>query len=133
MKPDQRSFRVAVLADQYVNPAPGGIDGLAAAAQAGWGVMQLPAADYPDELAARILAEVADQLAEFRSHGYDLVLVGERDGLAGALAAAGLPVPDVLCPASTAGLSALLTARPAPAVSDWSWLAPESGPVTSQE
>ena len=47
MKRDARSFRVALVADQFVNPPPGGIDGIAAAAQAGWGVVQLPADDYP--------------------------------------------------------------------------------------
>ncbi len=123
MKPDQRSFRIAVLADQYVNPEPGGLDGLAVAAQAGWGVVQLPAADYPDQLAARLLAAVAEQLAEFAGHGYDIVLVGGRDGLTAALAGAGLAVPDQITPSGPAVLRDFLTARPAPAVSDWSWLA----------
>jgi hypothetical protein len=124
VKPDERSFRIALLADEYVNPPPGGVDGLAAAAQAGWGVMQLPAPDYPAEIAARMLAEVAQQLEEFSRHGYDIVLVGERDGLAAALKAVGLAVPDRLTPASTAGLAAYLAGRPAPAVSTWSWLTP---------
>jgi hypothetical protein len=122
VKPDQRSFRIAVLADQYVNPAPGGLDGVAVAAQAGWGVMQLPATDYPDPLAARILATVAEQLAEFGRHGYDIVLVGERDGLAVALATADQPTPDQITPSGAAELRDFLAARPAPAVSDWSWL-----------
>jgi hypothetical protein len=126
MKPDERSFRVALLADEFVNPPPGGVDGLAAAAQASWGVMQLPAADYPAEIAARMLAEVAEQLAEFSRHGYDFVLVGERDGLGEALAAAGLAVPDQITPASAAELAGYLAARPAPAVSTWSWLTPGS-------
>jgi hypothetical protein len=123
VKPDQRSFRIAVLADQYVNPVPGGLDGLAVAARAGWGVVQLPAADYPDPLAARILTAVAEQLAEFGRHGYDIVLVGERDGLADALAAAGQAMPDQMTPAGAAELHDFLAARPAPTVSDWSWLA----------
>jgi hypothetical protein len=122
VKPDQRSFRIAVLADPYVNPEPGGLDGLAVAAQAGWGVVQLPAADYPDRLAARILTAVAEQLAEFGRHGYDIVLVGERDGLTAALAAADLAVPDQITPSGAAELHGFLAARPAPAVSDWSWL-----------
>ena len=126
MKPDERSFRIALLADEYLNPPTGGVDGLAAAAQAGWGVMQLPADDYPAEIAARMLAEVAEQLEEFSRHGYDVVLVGGRDGLAEALAAAGLAVPDQITPASAAELAGFLTARPAPAASTWSWLAPGS-------
>ena len=39
---DERSYRVALVADRYVNPAPGGLDGLAVLATAGWGAMQLP-------------------------------------------------------------------------------------------
>jgi hypothetical protein len=122
VKPDERSFRVAILADEYVNPPPGGIDGLAAAAQAGWGVMQLPAADYPAQIAGRVLAEVAEQLEEFSRHGYDFVVVGERDGLAPALAAAGLAVPDQIVPVTAAQLLDFLTARPAVAASQWARL-----------
>jgi hypothetical protein len=51
MKPDARSFRIALVADRYVNPPPGGLDAVAVAAQTGWGVMQLPADDYPAEVA----------------------------------------------------------------------------------
>jgi hypothetical protein len=122
VKPDQRSFRVALVADEYVNPPPGGPDALAAAAQAGWGVMQLPAAGYPPEIAGRMLAEIAEQAEEFSRHGYDFVLVGGRDGLAEALAAVGLAVPDQVIPANTAELAGVLAARPAPAASSWSWL-----------
>ena len=122
MKPDERSFRVAILAEEYVNPPPGGIDGLAAAAQAGWGVMQLPAADYPAQIAGRVLAEVAEQLEEFSRHGYDFVVVGECDGLAPALAAAGLAVPDQIVPVTAAQLLDFLTARPAVAASQWARL-----------
>jgi hypothetical protein len=122
VKPDERSFRVAILAEEYVNPPPGGIDGLAAAAQAGWGVMQLPAADYPAQIAGRVLAEVAEQLEEFSRHGYDFVVVGECDGLAPALAAAGLAVPDQIVPVTAAQLLDFLTARPAVAASQWARL-----------
>ncbi len=122
MKPDERSFRIALVADHFVNPPPGGLDALAAAAEAGWGVMQLPAADYPDALAARILAEVAEQVEEFSRHGYDVVVVGECGGLTAALAAVGLPVPDQIRPATAHELLGLLKARPAPPASSWSWL-----------
>src|SRR5947199_251422 len=44
---DERSFRVALVADCYVNPEPGQLDGLAMLAAAGWGVMQLPDDRYP--------------------------------------------------------------------------------------
>jgi hypothetical protein len=124
MKPDDRSFRIAFVADRYVNPPPGGLDALAVLAAAGWGAMQLPADDYPDDIAARVLAEVTEQAEEFSRHGYDFVLIGERDGLADALDAAGLPVPDQITPSDPADLLAFLTARPAPPASTWSWLDP---------
>lgn len=124
MKPDERSFRIALVADRYVNPQPGEADGVAAAAEAGWGVMQLPPADYPADIVTRLLAEVADQAEEFSRHGYDLVLVGEVAGLGEALASAGLAVPDQVIPARTADIANFLASRSAPAASSWSWLAP---------
>ena len=122
MKPDDRSFRIALVADRYVNPPPGGLDALAVLAQAGWGAMQLPADDYPAPIAARVLTEVAEQAEEFSRHGYDFVLVGDRDGLADALAAAGMGMPEQITPSDAAELLRFLTGRPAPAVSTWSWL-----------
>jgi hypothetical protein len=86
--------------------------------------MQLPADDYPAELAARVLAEVAEQAEEFSRHGYDFVLIGDRDGLAKALAVAGLGVPEQIVPSDADELLRFLNARPAPAVSTWSWLSP---------
>jgi hypothetical protein len=114
MSPDKRSFRVALIADRYVNPPPGGLDGLAAATQAGWGVMQLPAPDYPADLITRMLAEIAEHVDEFQRHGYDLVLVGECGGLAEALAAVGMDPLDSFNPSSAAGLLAFLHARSTP-------------------
>ena len=114
MKRDERSFRVALMADRYVNPAPGDVDGVAAAAQAGWGVLQLPPDDYPAELVKRLLLEVSEQVEEFARHGYDLVLVGGCDGLAGALAEVGLALPDSSTPLSTAELVDFFSARPIP-------------------
>ncbi len=61
MKRDERSFRIALMADRYVNPGSGGVDGLAAAARAGWGVLQLPPEDYPADLVKLLLFEVAEQ------------------------------------------------------------------------
>src|SRR5260370_33642408 len=84
MQPDERSFRIALTADRYMIPPAGGLDGLAVLAEAGWGVIQLPAEDYPAPVAERILAEVADQVREFHSHGYELVVVGESGQLGGA-------------------------------------------------
>ncbi len=114
MQPDERSFRIALTADRYVNPPAGGLDGLAVLADAGWGVIQLPADDYPPEVADRILTEVAEQVAEFSKHGYEIVVVGDGGRLADALATAGVPVPDQVVPASSAELRAFLDGRPVP-------------------
>jgi hypothetical protein len=51
---------------------------------------------------------------EFSRHSYDFVLIGDRDGLAEALATAGLAVPDQIVPSDAAELLDFLTARPAP-------------------
>jgi hypothetical protein len=115
MEPDERSFRIALTADRFVNPPPGGLDGLAVMAETGWGVMQLPAEEYPPAVTERVLAEVADQVREFRNHGYELVVVGESGGLAEALAAVGVEVPDQVIPGSAAELRAFLDGRPVPA------------------
>ena len=111
---DERSFRVALVADRFVNPAPGALDGLAVLAAAGWGVMQLPDDAYPAEVARLLLAEVAEQVEEFSRHGYVFVLVGERAGLEEALAAAGVAVPPRIDPASAAELGGFLAAQPVP-------------------
>jgi hypothetical protein len=111
---DERSFRVALVADRYVNPEPGQLDGLAVLAAAGWGVMQLPDDGYPAEVTRPLLAEVAEQVEEFARHGYGFILVGERDGLAEALAAVGIGVPDRVIPGSAAELGEFLAAQPVP-------------------
>ena len=111
---DERSYRVALVADRYVNPAPGQLDGLAVLAAAGWGVIQLPDDGYPAEVARKLLAEIAEQMEEFSRHGYAFVVVGARDGLAEALAAVGVAVPDRIVPASAAELGGFLAAQPVP-------------------
>ena len=74
---DERSFRVALVADRYVNPPAGGLDGLAVLAAAGWGVMQLPDDAYPAEVARLLLAEVADQSEQVAVPGELLHLLGD--------------------------------------------------------
>ena len=111
---DARSYRVALVADRYVNPAPGQLDGLAVLAAARWGVMQLPDDGYPADVARPLLAEIAEQVEEFSRHGYAFVLVGERDGLAEALAYAGVALPVRILPASAAELAEFLAAQPVP-------------------
>ena len=114
MKPDERSFRIMLAADRYVNPPPGGLDAVAVAEQTGWGVMQLPSDDYPPEIAGPLLAEVAEQMEEFSRHGYAFVLVGDRPGLPQALANVGVPLPDAISPATPAQLAQFLADQPAP-------------------
>ncbi len=116
-------MRIALVADRFVNPPRGGLDALAVLAPAGWGVMQLPASDYPAEVADRMLAEIAEQVAEFHRHGYELVLIGEPGRLTAALAQAGLTLPSQVIPASAAELASFLAARPAPAPAHWARLA----------
>src|SRR5215470_1868556 len=115
MKADARSFRIALVADRFVNPPPGGVDAVAAAAEVGWGVMQLPPDDYPAEVTGPLLAEVAEQVEEFSRHGYAFVVVGGHPGLAGALARVGVAVPDQITPATAVQLIDFLNGRLAPA------------------
>jgi hypothetical protein len=111
---DRRSFRIALVADQYVNPPADGFDGLAVFLRAGWGVVQLPSEGYPVEVAAPMLVEVAEQAEEFHRHGYDVVLVGDREGLREALEVVGLALPAQVRPGDAAGLLAFLESRPVP-------------------
>ena len=124
MEGDLRGFRVAVCADALVNPEPGGLDALAVCERAGFGVMQLPATWYPDDVAAGWLEQVAEQLDEYLRRGYAVVLVtpagdpaarGQREALAAALAAIGhaLP-PEFESDGDADALEAFLRAQPVP-------------------
>jgi hypothetical protein len=111
---DQRSFRIALVADRYVNPPPGELDALAVLAAREWGVIQLPDDAYPDEVAQPLLTEIAEQVEEFARHGYGFILVGQRRGLDEALAGVGVTVPARIVPAGAGELSEFLTAQPVP-------------------
>jgi hypothetical protein len=121
---DRRGFRVAVCADALVNPEAGGLDALAVCERTGFGVMQLPATWYPEDVAAGWLEQVAEQLDEYLRRGYAVVLVtlagepagaAQRDGLAAALATIGhdLP-PEFASDGDEAALEAFLRAQPVP-------------------
>jgi hypothetical protein len=111
MEGDERSFRVALVAAELVNPAPGGLDALAVLERNGWGVMALPAAWYPDDVAAPLLEQVAEQVDEFARHGYDVALIGTRVGLDDALAKLRVERPPALeAPRDEAELEAFLHA-----------------------
>jgi hypothetical protein len=111
---DKRSFRVALVADRYLNPPRRGLDVIPILLEADWGVVQLPADVYPRKVAGPLLEQVAEQTEEFHRHGYDVVVIGRRTGLKAALAAAGVPRLDQLEPVSAGALQAFLRGRPSP-------------------
>jgi hypothetical protein len=124
MDEDQRSYRVALVADQLVNPEPGGFDGLEVLERLGWGAIQLPPAWYPDEVAAGLLTQVAEQVHELSVHGYEIVVVGERAGLSEAFESLGLRTPEALAATSAEELQASLRTIVRP-------LAAESSPANA--
>src|SRR5438132_5946275 len=114
MESDRRSYRVALVAEAYVNPLPGEVDAMEALIAAGWGVIQLPADAYPTEVADPLLAEVAEQAEEFHRHGYDLVVIGSHSGLDEALEAVGISQLEGIAPGSPEELYTFLRERPEP-------------------
>lgn len=73
MSADPRGRRVAVVADSQLEAL------LPALQDGGYGTIQLPPADLEPELASAWLDQVAEHVAEFRRHDYEVVLAG--DGL----------------------------------------------------
>lgn len=111
---DKRSYRVALVADRYLNPPARGLDVIPILLEAGWGVIQLPADAYPREVAGPLLEQVAEQTEEFHRHGYDVVVIGRRAGLKEALAMARVPRLDQFVPVNADALIAFLRERPSP-------------------
>ncbi|MEO9175379.1 MAG: hypothetical protein ABI317_07670 [Gaiellales bacterium] len=99
MEGDARGRRIALVAGELLN-GQSGVDVLGVIEQDGWGAIQLPAADYPDDVAGPLLEQVAEQTEEFARHGYTLVVVGGRAGLADALAGYGISGLPQIDPAS---------------------------------
>jgi hypothetical protein len=108
---DARGWRVALVAGELLNGQTG-VDVLAVLEQDGWGAIQLPAAEYPDDVAGPLLEQAAEQAEEFARHGYHLVVVGGRAGLTEALAAYGIGELPQTDPANEADLRAFLDAYP---------------------
>jgi hypothetical protein len=93
---DARSCCVALVSSDLVNPPPGGLDALAVLQEEDWGVVQLPSSDYPDDVAAPLLEQVAEETEEFARNGYRLAILGRRAGLADALESRGIaPLPEL--------------------------------------
>jgi hypothetical protein len=107
---DLRGSRVALVADELINGDGAAFDVLATIERAGWGVMLLPPTWYPDAAAEPLLRAIADQLHEYTRHDYAIVSVGDRAGLAEALARVGIPVPAALPPGTADELTAALAA-----------------------
>lgn len=114
MTRDQRSFRVALVEDRYLNPRPGELDAVPVLLECDWGVIQLPSERYTTETTALMLGQVAEQSEEFVRRGYDVVVIGDLGGLDAALRAAGVARPDGLSPSSAEELRAFLKRRPPP-------------------
>lgn len=112
MDADERGYRVAIVADELVNPTADGFDALEVLQQEDWGAIQLPPAWYPPEIAARFLEQVAEHAEEFARHGYDVVVVGGRAGLAEALGNAGVAEPDSVVAQTADELRQFLRSRP---------------------
>ncbi len=119
MDADERACRVALVASELLNPDADGVDALAVLERERWGVIQLPAADYPDEVAGPLLEQVAEQAEEFVRNGYALALVGSRDGLTTALERCSVPAPRQIQPSSADELRAFLTE-----IAPHDWLGP---------
>ena len=113
MDADKRGFRVALVAGELLNPAAGELDALAVLEEEGWGAIQLPAAEYPDDVAEPLLEQVAEQAEEFARNGYTLAVIRGRAGLGEALVRYGVPAPPASDPATADELRAFLaeTAR----------------------
>ena len=67
---DPRSEKVAVV------PEAGFVELLPELRAAGYGLMQLPPADLATETAAEAVSQLAEQVAEYRRNGYEVVLAG---------------------------------------------------------
>jgi hypothetical protein len=108
MEGDARSFRVALVTSELVNPHEGGFDALAVLQEEDWGVVQLPDGNYPDEVAGPLLEQVAEQAEEFLHHGYRLAVLGRRAGLAEALENRSIPPLPQLDPSTVDELKEFL-------------------------
>jgi hypothetical protein len=105
---DARGRRVAVIADRFVNPEDGAVDGMAVLEEEGWGAIQLPPAHYPAKVRAALLEHVVEAVEEFLRHDYTVVAIGVDPRVRRAFAAAGLPPLPAASPRGTEALHAFL-------------------------
>ena len=109
---DQRGYRIALVADELVNPAEDGFDAVEVLRREDWGVIQLPPAWYPALVAGPLLEQIAEHVEEFARHDYQLVVLGGRLGLEDALRRSGVALPVVVRPRSADELLEFLQSRP---------------------
>ncbi len=74
--PDPRAYRVALVADAIANEACASFDAIAMIAAADFGLVVLPPSDFEIPTIERIVEYVVDDLVDYRSNGYRVVLVG---------------------------------------------------------
>jgi hypothetical protein len=79
MDGDQRSRRVAVVPDAYVNPALGGNDRLVDLAEDGWGLVALPQPGLPADIERSLLTAIVDQVTTFLDDGYQVAVADTDD------------------------------------------------------
>jgi hypothetical protein len=106
---DSRSCRVAIVQSELLNATGDGIDTLTVLEEECWGVVQLPATDYPSAVTAPLFEQIGEQLEEFDRNGYRLALVGTHDGLAPVLDRYGIAPPAQITPATGDELRAFLS------------------------
>ena len=88
MSDDPRGRRIAVVADARLEAL------LPELGASGFGAIQLPPADLEHDVARAWVDQVAEHVAEFMRHDYEVMLAGDGtwdDELAAALDAVGVP------------------------------------------
>jgi hypothetical protein len=105
---DNRSFRLAVVADELVNAPPPGLDVVGVLDEHGWGLIVLPPSWYGDDVASDLLVQVAEHIEEFVRHNYRVVCIGGCEALALPLSELGVAMPDTIKPGRDEELRAAL-------------------------
>jgi hypothetical protein len=86
---------MAVVGHELVN-APSRGDVLEALERSGWGAIVLPPSWYPEEVSGALLEQFAEHIEEFVRHGYDVVCIGDCEGLREPLIRLALGMPEVI-------------------------------------
>jgi signal recognition particle subunit SEC65 len=78
---DSRSFKLAIIADYFVNPnryvnLPLNTVVYDVLRDLGYGILKMPETNYPSEKTAEYLIPVMDQAEEYIKRGYQVIAVG---------------------------------------------------------